>query len=239
MLVDIESAGEVRVLWMRNGPDNFFNQDFLDDFNKGLDQIEQDPAARAMVFSGGHTKFFSNGIDIPWALRQDFTAAEKFLLTYVGLVHRLFLFPKPVIAAINGHAIAGGFFLAMCADWRVMREDQGWLCIPEIDLPFDLPLGHIALTAYVTGTRNTDYLSLSGDRITAKDALRYNAIDEAVQPDQVIPRALEKARFFAAKDPLQFSRHKKHLRALAAKVILEQDPPFMSELARKVKDLES
>jgi len=235
MHIEIENVGDIGILWMENEPENRFNQEFLDNFNKALDEIESNPGIKAMIFSSRNEKYFCNGIDILWAMSQDYDNALKFLLTYVGLVHRLFLFPKPVIAAINGHAFAGGFFLALCADWRIMREDYGWMCIPEIDLPFDLPPGHIALTAYVIGSRNTDYFALSGERINAREALRTGVIDEVASKNELLPKAIEMAKQLGRKNPEQYRRHKNHLRAGPAKILAEEDPEFMKDLVEKVK----
>lgn len=237
MNIETEVVDKIGFLWMQREPENRFNQEFLDDFNKALDVIENDKRAKAMIFSSRLEKYFCNGIDIPWAMVLDQDSSAKFLLTYVSLLHRLFLFKKPVVAAINGHAFAGGFFLAMCADWRVMREDRGWMCIPEVDLPFDLPPGHIALTAHIMGARNTDYASLSGIRMTSKQALRFHAIDEAVSLEQVMPKAIEMAELLGRKLPMQFERHKKHLRALPAKILDEEDSDFMKNLIEKINRL--
>ena len=238
MYIEVEQIENIRILWMDRKPENRFNQVFLDEFNGALDQIENDADAVGMVFSGRLDKFFCNGIDIPWALSQNHDDALKFLMTYIHIVHRLLLFPKPVIAAINGHAFAGGFFLAMCADWRVMREDLGYMCVPEIDLPFDLPLGHVALTSFVIGQRNTDYLSLSGDRIDARTALTKKAIDETSKIDELIDKAVLMAKKFGAKNSLQFARHKKNLRANPARVLLAEDLDFMKDLVKKIKGKE-
>ncbi len=235
MYIEVEKIRNIRILWMDNPPENRFNQVFLDEFNGALDQIENDDSADAMIFSGRSEKYFCNGIDIPWALAQDYDGALKFLLTYIHLVHRLLLYPKPVIAAINGHAFAGGFFLSMCADWRVMREDKGFMCIPEIDLPFDLPLGHVALTSSVIGQRNTDYISLSGDKLDARTALKIGAIDEASTADELIGKAISMAQKFGKKNAVQFQRHKTNLRERPAKVLLAKDLDFMRDLVEKLK----
>jgi len=235
MHIDIENKGGVNILRMNHRDDNRFNQDFLDELHGALDGIEGDRDARALVITGAHEKYFSVGIDIPWSMGQKRGASEKFLHTYIRLILRTFLFPKPVVAAINGHAFAGGFFLSMCCDWRVMREDRGFLCIPEIDLPFDLPEGHVALTRYVVGAMGADYLALSGDRVTADMALELGAVHMAAAKDEVLPEAMKMAEKLGAKDPAQYSSHKKVLRSGVARVIEDKDFDFMTNLVKSLK----
>ncbi len=233
MAIRVDREGSLRVLTMDDGLDNRFNLEFLGLFNQALDEIEEDPEARAAVVTGGPDRFFAVGIDIPWALSATLQDATDFLTGYVRLVHRCLLFPKPMVSAINGHAFAGGFFLAMTSDWRVMREDRGFLCVPEIDLPYDLPVGHVALTAMVVGTRNADYLALTGERVPGPKALALGAADELAQKDEVLPRALAAALKLSPKSIEQYARHKRNLRARVARLLLEEDLGFMVALAQK------
>jgi enoyl-CoA hydratase/carnithine racemase len=232
MIVEIEAAQSTRIIRMNSGEENRFNRGLVDALFRALDEIERDGGARSVVFTGAHEKYFSNGLDLAWLITQPQEAWSDFLVDFDRLLHRVFTYPKPVAAAVNGHAFAGGLFLALCADWRVMRQDRGWLCIPEIDLGLDLPPGNIALIQQAIGHRQTEILSLSGARLTAPEALKIGMVDEIAPADAVVPRALETAKRLGAKNPAQYASHKRGLRAEAARLLHDADPPFIRSLVK-------
>jgi enoyl-CoA hydratase len=233
MLVEIEKISSVRVIRMNNQGENRFNGPFVEALNHALDEIEAEPGARSVVFVGAHEKYFSNGLDLNWLLTQPAEGWADFLVSFDRLLHRAFTYKKPTVAAMNGHCFAGGLFLAFCCDWRVMREDRGWLCIPEVDLGLDLPPGNVALISYVLGTRKTDILALTAGRLTAKEALEIGMVDEVAKKDEVLDRAIEQARKLSAKNPQNYATIKKSLRAAPARVLFEEDPPFIRALVKE------
>ena len=235
--LESETHDEIVVLEMDHPPENRFSQPFLDEINAALDRAEKDDSLRGVVFTGANEKFFSNGLDLGWLIDKGREVWEDFCINWEELLHRVFIFGKPVVAAINGHAFAGGLFLALTADWRVMRQDRGWCCIPEIDLNLDLPPGNVALIAHVIGTRNADYYSLTAERLTPQEALRIGMVDELAEKEDVVSRAIEKARQLSKKNPDQYARHKRIIRAAPARSLKEEDPPFLRELLQK--DLET
>ncbi len=221
MLVEIENQRSVRILKMNNR-ENRFNPEFLESFNQALDRVEDDRSARALVLCGTHEKYFSNGLDIQWIATA---GPEKFMphaLAYCRMIHRVFTFPKPTVAAINGHAFAGGMFLAQTTDWRIMRQDRGWCCIPEIDLGFPMPLGHIALLSYSAGSRMAERVCLTGERLSADQALKTGFVDELSSIEDLLTRAVEKARLLGSKKQPDYAKMKQNLRKAAAS-IMDQD----------------
>ncbi len=232
MLLEIEPVGSVRIVRMKHGEENRFSGPFVDAIYEALARMEADAGARSLVFTGSQEKFFSNGIDLGWLTTLDQESLEPFLIKWNNLLHRMFTFPKPVVAAMNGHAFAGGLFFAFSCDWRVMREDRGWLCVPEIDLGLDLPPGNVELISYIVGRRACDELSLSGRRVTAPEGLALGMVDEIAPADEVLERALEMAKTLGRKNPRQYARHKQSLRIHAARTLEIDDPPFISKFVR-------
>ncbi len=227
MLIQIEQDGEIRVLKMNNGAENKITREFLADFNTGLDQVQADAAAKAAVITGAPEKFFCTGLDLPWLMTRPKEEWIPFFLEMDNLMRRILIFPKPVVSAINGHCFAGGLFIALCSDWRVMREDKGWICMPEIDLGIDLPPGTVALVSYVLGARRADWMAISGKRFSGKEALAIGMVDELAAPEALLGKALEVAKFLAAKKPDIFAKHKLRLRGEVARIIAEADPAFI------------
>lgn len=234
-MIEIEAVEGARILRMNHG-ENRFNREFVDAFNLALDEMETEGSVRALVFTSSHEKIFSNGLDLNWIIGQPPEEWARFLIDFDRLLHRLFVYPKPTVAAINGHAFAGGLFMACCTDWRVMREDRGWCCVPEIDLGIELPPGNIALVAHTVGHRQADLLALTGRRLPAREAQAIGLVDEVAEADQVLPRALAKAKELGAKNPRIYASHKRGLRAGAARSLAEEDPPFiLSMLKSKIQ----
>jgi enoyl-CoA hydratase len=233
MLAEIEEQDSVRIVRMNHVPENRFSGPFVEALNGVLDEIEEDRRARSAVFTGKPEKFFSNGLDLTWLLQRPKEEWGPFLVSFDRLLHRVFTFPKPLVAAMNGHAFAGGLFLALAMDWRVMREDRGWLCIPEIDLGLDLPPGNVALIAHVIGSRNCEYLAFTGQRLSGTEGRHYGLVDELAPSDQVLARGVAMARRLGAKKTSQFQAHKRSLRQGPARVLWEDDPPYILRLVKE------
>lgn len=229
MLIEIEKSEEIAIAMMNNG-ENAFNGSFLGAINEALREIESDNNLRAAVFTGSHEKYFSTGLDLNWIIQLSNEERLSFLLAWEKLLHRAFTFPKPLVAAINGHAIGAGLFFALCADWRVMRRDRGWCCVPEIDLGLELPPGNISLISHVVGSRNTDYLALTGRRVAAEEAQRVGMVDEVEEIEDVIPKSVLMARELGRKNLQQYASHKLNLRSHPSRVLEQEDPVFITEM---------
>ncbi len=227
MLVETESRDEVVILRMNNAAENRFTGDFVDAMNRSLDDIEADDSVRAVVITGAHEKYFANGLDIEWILSLPDEKIAPFLLDVNRLLHRLFIYPRPVVAAMNGHAFASGLAFALMADWRVMREDRGWCCFTEIGLRIDLPPGSVAVISHVIGHRNTDLAFFTARRFTGPEAMSLGMVDELAPADRVLPRAVEVAKELGAKPPDMYADYKRVLRAEAAKIMAERDEEFI------------
>ncbi|HSO19450.1 MAG TPA: enoyl-CoA hydratase/isomerase family protein, partial [Desulfosarcina sp.] len=127
----------VAVITLNDG-ENRFNPNFLNAFIGVLDEIEQRTDAATVVVTASHEKIFSNGIDLEWLVpviqRNDTAQAKDFFYLLNRLFKRLVTYPLVTVAAISGHAFAGGAILSCAFDFRFMRSDRGYFCFPEVDL---------------------------------------------------------------------------------------------------------
>jgi enoyl-CoA hydratase/carnithine racemase len=219
-MIEIEEKGTVRIMRMNNGKDNRFNIDFVAALNDALDEIENDAGAKAVVVTAAQEKYFSNGIDLEWVMKNGAGAMAGFFPGFLKVLDRFLMFPKPIVAAINGHAFAGGFFFSMTADYRIMRDDKGWMCANEIDLGFPLCKGLLILPTYSLGNRLAERVVMTGERFTAPQALGLGIIDETAAPDTLIDKAVEKATFLGMKNPEKYAEFKRDMRAGASEIIL-------------------
>jgi len=185
--------GNVAVLTMNNG-ENRFNLDSLKAFSAVLDAIEAESKVNALVTTSGHDKIWSNGIDLDWLLpalqKEGEGLMDQFRRAMFTLFRRVLTFPMPTIAAINGHAFAGGAFLSFAHDFRYMRSDRGWLCMPEVDL--GIPLGQVflAFSKRVLPMHLLEEMEYTGRRLTAAECETYHIVRKACPLDQLMAEAI-------------------------------------------------
>jgi enoyl-CoA hydratase/carnithine racemase len=218
--LEVEWQGDVAILHWRAG-DNRFNRTSITGLDAAFDQIE---AARAMdqplaVVVTGDGKFFSNGLDLDWLAGG---GDGEDMAGFVDEVHHLFarvlLFPAVVIAAINGHAFAAGAMLATAHDFRVMRTDRGFWCLPEADLGLPLsPAMHAVITGKLPRVTAAEAI-MTGRRYDAAQALDAGFVHRTAAEADVVPAAIAWAADLAPKSRATVRRHKEQLNGPIAAV---------------------
>jgi enoyl-CoA hydratase/carnithine racemase len=198
-MVDLKREGSVFVLTMQSG-ENRFNREFLEAMNVAFDQVEAEPGPAALVTTGGAEKFYSNGLDLDWLLEAGRSEGPGFIARFFTFLARTLGLVVPTVAAINGHAFAGGGMFALAHDFRVMRSDRGFFCLPEIDIKLPLAAGMLALIQAKIDAVNSRDLILRGLRVGGEEAVRRGIVDECAPADQVVARAVALAESLATKD---------------------------------------
>jgi enoyl-CoA hydratase/carnithine racemase len=212
-VIDLQREGAVFVLTMRDG-ENRFNARFVAAWSSALDTIERAGGPAALVTTGTG-KFYSNGLDLDWLTGAGADGGAAFIRSFLALLGRFLALPLPTIAAINGHAFAGGGMLALTHDWRVMRADRGFFCLPEVDIGLPFAPGMMAMIQAKLDPSVSGDLMLTGRRIGGQEAGALRVVDEAIDADQVLPRAIERAQALAAKDPATYGAIKRRMYATA------------------------
>jgi len=188
---------KVAVLTMNDG-ENRFNLPFLETFLQTLDQIEADTDARALVVTSSHEKIFCNGIDLDWLApfikKGDRDTAASFFYTMNRLFKRILLYPMPTIAAISGHAFAGGAIMSCAFDFRFMRSDRGFFCFPEVDLGIPFLPGMIAVIGKAIPQYKMEELHLTGKRATAEECEAHHIITRACHISDLMKEVLSFAK---------------------------------------------
>ena len=196
-MIEVDREGEVFVLRMV-AEENRFNPGMLGAFDAALSEVEGSEGAAALVLTG-EGKFFSNGLDLDW-MGQNPDQIGGVVNGLQGLYARLLAFPTPTVAAINGHAFAGGGMLALACDQRVMREDRGFFCLPEVDIRIPFSDGMAALVQARLSPQVARDVMLTGRRYGGPEACEAGIVDEARPEDEVLPAAVERAGALAGKD---------------------------------------
>ena len=192
-LVDYTLDGNVAILSMNSG-ENRFNYPFFEAFLKVLDQIENDTEANVLVVKSSHEKIWSNGIDLDWLVpaveKEGPQVRDKFLAALFSFMERVLTYPMPTVAAITGHAFAGGAFLSFAHDFRFMRSDRGWLCLPEVDIGMTLGPVFLALSRRALPTYKLEQMQFTGVRLTAEECEAHHIITKACHIDNLMDEVL-------------------------------------------------
>lgn len=187
-------------------------------------ELADDPPA-AVVLTG-REGFFSAGADLKLAPSLDADGQRSMVEGINGIFAGWYGFPRPVVCAVNGHAIAGGFILALCGDYRV-GSTEGKYGLTELKAGLPYPSVAMAVVrAELTGP-GARRLVLGADLVDAKAAQEAGAFDEVCPPDQVLHRATEVARGLAALPPEAYTKVKSQLRGPVLDAALAAPDPLL------------
>ena len=196
--ITLERQNHVAVARLHHGTINAIGPQFVEELSCAIDQTAVDPDTRAFILTSANEKFFSIGLDIPALFPLDREAFTNFYRSFNQLCLDLYTFPKPPIAAIPGHAIAGGCILALCCDYRVIAEGRKLMGLNEVKLGVPIPYVADCVLRFLVGARCARDLTDGGEFYPAEELLRMGLVDEVVPQDQVFTRSLEKAQTLAA-----------------------------------------
>ncbi|HEV7754458.1 MAG TPA: enoyl-CoA hydratase-related protein [Mycobacteriales bacterium] len=192
----LDRDGDVRILDL-GSDENRFSPDWLAAVGDALAEVATADGPRALV-TKATGKFWSNGLDLDWL-----GAHGDQLASYVDSIHAVFaqmlVLPVPTVAAVQGHCFAGGAMLALAHDWRYMRADRGFLCLPEVDIHIPFTPGMSGLIqSKLTPATATDAMT-TGRRYGGAEAAAAGIVTEAVDEEKVFARAVEHAAALTGK----------------------------------------
>jgi Delta3-Delta2-enoyl-CoA isomerase len=191
-LFEYQLDEHVAVMTMNSG-ENRFTLPFLDAYLTILDEIENRTAATVLVVKSADPKIWSNGIDLDW-LRATVTEnpemGSRFSMRIMDVLRRILTSPLITIAAINGHAFAGGAILACAFDFRFMRTDRGYFCFPEVDIHIPFMPGMDALIKKALPGHLSLEAQLTGKRYTAGELEAHRAVFKACHLDDLMKEVL-------------------------------------------------
>jgi enoyl-CoA hydratase len=168
---------DVALLRIEGGKANAMTAELLDTIEKRIDDFERSPARAAVIT--GYDKYFSAGLALPVLIDLDRSAMYTFMNHFARVMLRVFACEKPIVAAINGHAIAGGCVLALMCDYRVIVNDDGVrIGLNETQLGIGLPTVVLEpLRAQVPATSLTS-LAINGALVSPQQALALGLVHE-------------------------------------------------------------
>ncbi|WP_072807220.1 enoyl-CoA hydratase/isomerase family protein [Rhodococcoides yunnanense] len=192
----LERDGDVHLLFLgtkdsAENPENRFHPEWIDATHALLDEVEATSGPSALVTTATG-KFFTNGLDTDWL----FANLDR-ITWYLDRVHtlytRLLTFPMATIAAVQGHAFGAGAMLATAHDFRVVRADRGFYCLPEVNLNMPFTVGMSALVTGRLPKQTAIEAMTTGRRFGGADAVTAGIADVAVSENEVLSSAVERA----------------------------------------------
>jgi len=211
--MELKQEGPVYVLTLTNGVNaNTISADVVGEYHNILDDLETATDNAALILTSNDPKIWCNGVDLKWLM----TRPPEYFPEYAGLIDRLLLrfalLNMPTVGCLTGHAYGAGALLATTMDFRLMREDRGFFCFPEVDIgiPFT-PLMYDLLRLLPDGHAINE-LVLTGKRVGGKEARDMKIVSAVYPPETLFEKTMELATVLAKKDRRTYTHLKFGLR---------------------------
>ena len=233
-MFELTHRGRVDILRMTHGKANAIDIEFCDALRAQIAACLESSAGALVITGQG--KMFSAGVDLPRLVAGGTAYVRAFLPAMNDAFRTLFAFPKPLVAAINGHAIAGGCILAGCADYRLMASEPGRIGIPELLVGVPFPVVPLEIMRFAAPPQHLQAMIYRGLTLTAADALQHGMVDAVVDQDRLLDEAVAVAESLAAIPFAAFDLTKRQLREPALRRM--QDEGGIDRIARQAWESE-
>jgi enoyl-CoA hydratase/carnithine racemase len=204
-MILVEHQDRVAIVKLQRGVTNPLDRRLVDQLGGTLQEVAGDPAVRGVVLGSASDKFFSIGFDIPQLLELTRPEFATYYRAFNRVCLDLFTLPKPTVAAITGHAIAGGCILALCCDYRLIADGRRLMGLNEIKLGVPVPYVAHRILRDLVGGRQARQIVESGDFYRPEESLSLGLVDQVCPPDQVLSRAVDRASLLGSSSPEAFA----------------------------------
>jgi Delta3-Delta2-enoyl-CoA isomerase len=190
-----------------------------------------------LIITGAQEKFFNTGLNLEWMMQNMAKPGviEQFLFDMNKLFMRFCNYPKPVIAAINGHAIGNGLIMTAHMDFRLMREDRGWLNLPEVKINIPFLPGMLAIFKEVIPAKSLRDMIYLGRKYSARQGEELGFIDFVTDKDSLLPKAMELAQELTKVKMQAYAEIKRRNREKVMQVMIEEDEPALKWAYEQMK----
>jgi len=199
-MIDYRKEGDLHLVTMNAGP-NVICPDWQQRMLDILDKVEGDCGQGAALVLAGEDKFFCNGLNLEVVSKLDPAGMELFASRMAEIHKRFLILPCPTVAAVNGHAFAGGAFLALSCDYRIMREDRGWFSVSEVDVGVPIPPPMMGILQGKLPANTARDALLTGKRYTADEAIEAGIADGKASIEELLDQAKTLASQLGTKEP--------------------------------------
>jgi enoyl-CoA hydratase len=215
----IEQTDGVAVVRMTSSKVNAMDDAFFTDLQEAIAELQSGPPLPIVLTGSG--RCFSAGLNLLELYDYDRTSLAAFIDRFSETVLAWFTLPRPTVAAVNGHAIAGGCVLALACDLRVAADGDAHIGLNEVQVGIPFPGVPFEITRYALAPHRAREVTLMGALYTPEEARVRGLVDEIVEPDGVVARAVAVARTIASDSLDAYAAIKAHLLAPALARITE------------------
>lgn len=208
-MIEQSEKGGIAIVKLAHGKANTMDIELCEAVIATFKQL-QATKAQAVVLTG-QGSIFSAGVDLIRTSGGGPDYVRKFLPSLNAMFDAVFHFPKPVVAAINGHAIAGGCVLACCADRRLMAQGNGRIGVTELLVGLPFPALAFEVMRLVTTPKYFSQAIYHGETFLPETAAERGWVDEVVATGDLLDRALAVAQTLAALPPATFAMTKRQI----------------------------
>ena len=209
-MIELTRRGNAAVLRMAHGKANALDLEFCEALTTQLEDCRRS-SDRAIVLTGTG-RMFSAGVDLLRLVDGGAVYVRGFLPAVCRMFGALFSLLKPVVAAINGHAIAGGCVMACAADYRMMAREPGRIGVPELLVGVPFPVVPLEIMRFAVPPHHLQSLIYRGMTLPADAALQHGLVDAVVDPERLLDEAIAVAEGMAALPLTAFALTKGQLR---------------------------
>jgi len=210
MMIETTRTGDLLTIRIAHGKASALDLELAEALALAFAEAGQSDA-KAVILTGTGS-IFSAGVDLFRLIDGGREYCDRFVPALSRLMLDVFSFPKPLVVAVNGHAIAGGCIMTLAGDYRLMAAGNGRIGIPELAVGVPFPATILEIVRFAVPPQHLQSLIYTTRTYPPDDALRRGLIDEVVAPDALAARAEEIARGFAAIAPQNFALTKRQLR---------------------------
>jgi enoyl-CoA hydratase len=210
--IRIEKDGRLAVLRMDKARGNAIDDAFVADMAAAAGDVAKDGAVRGVLLASAHPKLFCPGLDLVSLFPRDRAGMDRFMKAFSEMALQLFALEKPLVAAISGHAVAGGCVLALTADHRVLRRGVQ-IGLNEVRVGVPLPWSVALLLRASVPAHALSRVALLGANFTDEEAVSLGLVHEVREAEGFEAACLGRLDEFASKDPRALGTTKSHLRA--------------------------
>jgi enoyl-CoA hydratase/carnithine racemase len=211
MTLRIERRDSLALLRLDKARGNAIDDALAADLGRAAEELSADEGVRGVLLGSAHPKLFCPGLDLVSLVEHDREAMEAFMLCFARTVWSLYGLRKPVVAAVNGAAVAGGCILALTADHRVLRRGAT-IGLNEVKVGVPLPWSVTLLLRASVPAPSLGRIALLGRNFSDEQAVAVGLADEVCEPERFEAACLERLAEFAEKDPFALGTTKAWLR---------------------------
>ena len=210
--IRVEKQGGLAVLRMDKARGNAIDEAFVGDMTKAVAEVDRDDGVRGVLLASAHPKLFCPGLDLVSLFGYDRPSMDRFMKAFSDMAIALFALEKPVLAAISGHAVAGGCVLALTADHRILRRGAQ-IGLNEVRVGVPLPWSVALLLRASVPAHALSRVALLGANFTDADAVGLGLVHEIHEAVGFEAACVARLAEFADKDARALGTTKSYLRA--------------------------